>query len=335
MTVINGIEIDAIEYDTNLTKQAIANNEPIDDSLHVITVVSNPAMFARLFILTKQFLRRMEQESNVVVYVVELAYGSQKFYITDAKNPRHLQLRTETPLWHKENMINIGIRRLLPPKWKAVAWIDADVEFESGTWALDTLKVLNGYKDIVQVFSHCIDMEKDESAMRIFSGFGFQYDKRQPYSKDKTNYWHPGYGWAMTRKAYDRIGGLYEYGILGSGDNIMSLSILEQGLKGVNVDSTDEYKESILSFQTKMKTLRLGYVPGVIRHHYHGRKQDRKYTERWRILTDSFYNPREHLTKDAAGLIVPTASCPKGMITQIKEYFYARNEDDLTIFMEK
>lgn len=331
MTVINGIEIDAIEYDTNLTKQAIANNEPIDDSLHVITVVSNPAMFARRFILTKQFLRRMEQESHVTVYVVELAYGSQKFYITDAKNPRHLQLRTETPLWHKENMINIGIRRLLPPKWKAVAWIDADVEFESGTWALDTLKVLNGYKDIVQVFSHCIDMEKDESAMRIFSGFGFQYDKRQPYSKDKTNYWHPGYGWAMTRKAYDRIGGLYEYGILGSGDNIMSLSILEQGLKGVNVDSTDEYKESILSFQTKMKTLRLGYVPGVIRHHYHGRKQDRKYTERWRILTDSFYNPREHLTKDAVGLMIPTAACPKEMITQIKEYFYARNEDDLVV----
>jgi hypothetical protein len=335
MTVINGIEIDAIEYDTNLTKQAIANNEPIDDTLHVVAVVSNPAMFARRFILTKQFLRRMEQESNVVVYVVELAYSSQKFYITDAKNPRHLQLRTETPLWHKENMINVGIRRLLPPKWKAVAWIDADVEFESGTWALDTLKVLNGYKDVVQVFSHCIDMEKDESAMRIFSGFGFQYDKKQKYSKDKTNYWHPGYAWAMTRKAYDRIGGLYEYGILGSGDNIMSLSILEQGLKGIHVDSTDEYKESIVSFQTKMKTLRLGYVPGVIRHHYHGRKQDRKYTERWRILTDSFYNPREHLTKDAAGLIVPTASCPKGMITQIKEYFYARNEDDLTIFMDK
>jgi hypothetical protein len=335
MTVINGIEIDAIEYDTNLTKQALANNEPIDDTLHVVAVVSNPAMFARRFILTKQFLRRMEQESNVVVYVVELAYGSQNFYITDAKNPRHLQLRTEVALWHKENMINVGIRRLLPPKWKAVAWIDADVEFESGTWALDTLKVLNGYKDVVQVFSHCIDMEKDESAMRIFSGFGFQYDKKQTYSKDKTNYWHPGYAWAMTRKAYDRIGGLYEYGILGSGDNIMSLSILEQGLKGIHVDSTDEYKESIVSFQTKMKTLRLGYVPGVIRHHYHGRKQDRKYTERWRILTDSFYNPREHLTKDAAGLIVPTASCPKGMITQIKEYFYARNEDDLTIFMDK
>jgi hypothetical protein len=309
--------------------------EKLEEKLNVIVVLSNPCLYIKKYYLALEFITRMKKNKNVNLCIVEMCYENQKFIITEPDNKNHLQLRTEVPLWHKENMINVGIRRLLPPKWKAVAWIDADVEFESGTWALDTLKVLNGYKDVVQVFSHCIDMEKDESAMRIFSGFGFQYDKKQKYSKDKTNYWHPGYAWAMTRKAYDRIGGLYEYGILGSGDNIMSLSILEQGLKGIHVDSTDEYKESIVSFQTKMKTLRLGYVPGVIRHHYHGRKQDRKYTERWRILTDSFYNPREHLTKDAAGLIVPTASCPKGMITQIKEYFYARNEDDLTIFMDK
>lgn len=46
MTVLNGIEIDAIDYPTNSTKEAILNNEPIDDVLHVIAVVSNPALFA-------------------------------------------------------------------------------------------------------------------------------------------------------------------------------------------------------------------------------------------------------------------------------------------------
>jgi len=241
MTVINGIEIDAIEYPTNPTKQAILNNDPIDDILHVIAVVSNPALFARRYILTKQFLRRMEEEANVNVYVVELAYGSQTFYIADAKNPRHLQLRTETPLWHKENMVNIGVKKLLPSNWKAMAWIDADVEFESATWALDTLKVLNGYKDVVQVYSHCVDMDHDESAMRIFTGFGFQYDKKQKYNKDLVNYWYPGYAWAITRKAYERIGGLYEYAILGSGDNIMSLSLIENGLTPFYISNADYF----------------------------------------------------------------------------------------------
>ena len=49
---------------------------------------------------------------------------------TNANNKKHLQLNTNNiPLWHKENMINIGIRKLLPNNWKAVAWIDADIEF--------------------------------------------------------------------------------------------------------------------------------------------------------------------------------------------------------------
>jgi hypothetical protein len=328
MTVINGIEIDRIEYNTNPTKTAILNNQPIDDILHVIAVVSNPALFGRRYVLAKQFIHRMEEESNVVVYTVELAYGSQKYYLTDPKNPRHLQLHAETPLWHKENMVNLGVQKLLPSNWKAMAWIDADVEFENTGWALDTLKILNGYKDIVQVFSHCVDMDSDESTMRIFSSFGFQYDKQQPYSKNTLNFWHPGYAWAITKNAYLRIGGLYEHAILGSADNIMSLSAIKNGLKGINQESTQGYKSSILSFETKMKSLRLGYVPGVIRHHYHGKKKNRKYDERWRILLDNEYDPAEHITTNENGIVIPTAKCPEKIITGIQEYFFARNEDE-------
>ena len=328
MTVINGIEIDDIEYNINHTKHAIANNEPIDDVLHVVCVISNPAMFASRYILAKQFLYRLQFESNIRVYVVELSYGKQQYYITDAKNPRHLQIRGEHALWHKENMVNIGVKKLLPKDWKAMAWIDMDVEFENNTWALDTLKILNGHRDIVQLYSHCIDMDKDESAMNVFSSFGFQYDKKQKYCINVKNFWHPGYAWAITRKAYDRIGGLYEYGILGSGDYIMALSIINNGLKGITSLSTDEYKNTILEFQRKMKTLRLGYVPGVIRHFYHGKKSDRKYTERWQILADNDYAPNRHITRNADGLLIPSAKCPQELLVKIKEYFYQRNEDN-------
>jgi hypothetical protein len=77
-----------------------------------------------------------------------------------------------------------------------------------------------------------------------------------------------------------------------------------------------------------MKTLRTGYVPGVIRNPYHGNKKNRQYMERWRILLNAGYEPLKHITKDAMGLLVPTAECPKEIITQIKGYFYARNEDE-------
>ena len=173
MTVINDIEIDDIHYIKNDIKEAIINNDPIDDKLHVIAVISNPCLFARRYILMKEFIRRIEsEEPNVILYVVELAYGKQRFLITDKKNKRHLQIRCDVPLWHKENMVNLGIRKLLPTNWKAVAWIDADIEFENPTWAMDTLKILNGSKDIVQLFSHALDMNPIGEAMKIFTSWG-------------------------------------------------------------------------------------------------------------------------------------------------------------------
>ena len=42
MTVINGIEIDNIEYKPNIIKEAILNNDPIEEKLNVIAVISNP-----------------------------------------------------------------------------------------------------------------------------------------------------------------------------------------------------------------------------------------------------------------------------------------------------
>uniref|UniRef100_A0A6C0DJY1 Uncharacterized protein n=1 Tax=viral metagenome TaxID=1070528 RepID=A0A6C0DJY1_9ZZZZ len=328
MTLINNIEIDDIQYKRNIIKEAILNNDPIEDKLHVVLTISNPCLYARRYILIKEMMNRLElEETDVIVYVVELAYKKQRFIITDSKNPRHLQIRTETPIWHKENMINLGIQKLLPKNWKAVAWIDSDLEFENISWAKDTLKVLNGTKDIVQIFSHCVDMNKEEEAMSVFVSFGYQYVKGLPYRREIKNFWHPGYAWACTRKAYEKMGGLYECAILGSADNVMALSLIQQGLRGINEKSTDDYKDSVLRYQNRVKTLRLGYVPGVLRHYFHGSKENRKYGDRWKILLNHNFSPREHLTHDENGILIPTPECPREMLDEILNYFKERNED--------
>lgn len=329
MTIINGIEIDYISYTKNEMKEAIQNNDPIEEKLHVIAVVSNPCLYARRYILMKEFINRFElEETNVILYIVEMAYGNQKFIITDSKNPRHLQLRTTTPLWHKENMINLGVKHLLPPTYKAFAWIDADLEFESSTWALDTLKILNGSRDIVQLFSHAVDMDREEFTMRVFNSAGYMFAKEKPYVNQGPNQWHPGFAWAITRKAYEKIGGLYELAILGSGDNIMMLSLIGNGLKSLHDQSSEEYKQTVVHFQKKMKTLRFGYTPGVIRHHFHGSKINRKYHERWQILIKYDYSPEVHVKRDPKGVLVPTNAFPDDLKTDIYNYFFERKEDD-------
>jgi hypothetical protein len=329
MTLINGIEIDNIRYIHNPMKEAIFWNDPLDTTLHVIIVISNPCQFASRYLLAKEFIYRIQSEPNTKLYVVELAYNDQDFHLTKKSNANHLQLRTTTPLWHKENMINIAVKQLLPSTWKAMAWIDADVEFESTSWALDALKILNGSKDIIQLFSHCLDMDKKEKTMQCFSSFGYQYCKQtNVYQTSGNDSWHPGYAWAITRKAYERMGGLYDSSILGSGDHNMALCFLGHGLQSLNNQTSDGYKKSIQLFQEKSRNIRIGYVPGVIRHYFHGSKQNRKYTERWKILVDHQYDPYVDVKHDSDGLIVPTCDCPPQLLTDILSYFQERNEDE-------
>jgi len=172
-------------------------------------------------------------------------------------------------------------------------------------------------------------MNHNEEAMNIFPSFGFQYVKKLPYSKKPVNFWHPGYAWACTRKAYERMGGLYEKAILGSGDNIMALSLIQKAEYSINDNYSNDYKQSIYEFEKRTRLLRVGYIPGVIRHYYHGSKKNRNYANRWKILIQYEYIPSEYITKDENGILIPTKTCPHGLLNDILEYFKSRNDDEM------
>lgn len=255
-------------------KKILQTETPIDNTLHVVCVISNPCYYEKRYKLAIDFIERMQSEKNISLYICELLYDNQKEYmVTNSENPNHLQIQTNHVLWHKENLINVSIRKLLPKNWKAVAWIDADVEFDSPHWAMDTLKLLNGNYDILQLFTHAVDMDSNENTMSVFQGFGYKYSLQRPYMKNGADYWHPGYAWACTRNAYEKMGGLYEHSILGSGDHNISYCLLGEGRLSLHPNVSEEYKKSIEKYEMNLKQLRLGYVPGVIRHYYHGSKR--------------------------------------------------------------
>jgi hypothetical protein len=312
----------------NDINDAIENNTPIEPNLHIVSVISNVCSFKKRYQLMREFMRRMELENNVILYIVELAYGNQPFAITSANNPLHLQLRTEHAIWHKENMINLGIQKLLPPDWKAVAWIDADIDFDNNDWALDTLKILNGARDIVQIFSHAVDMDANEETMNVYNSFAFQFSKGLPYSHKFPNYWHPGYAWACTRKAYEKMEGVFELGILGASDHIMSFCLTNKGGQSISDKYSNDFKNEIQLFQRRVKRLRLGYVPGIIRHFFHGSKVNRKYIERNEILIKNNYSPHVHLVRDEQGVLVPSPDFSPTFLAEILSYFKQRNEDE-------
>ena len=321
--------VDIIYRENDLTKKFIQENNKIDDKLHVITVISNPCNYNIRYKLAKEFIERMNLENNILFYVVELTYGSQPFMVTNFENKKHLQIRTNShPLWHKENLVNLGIKYLLPTDWKAVAWIDSDIEFENPHWVEDTLKILNNGNDFIQLFTHAIDMDDKNEIINTFTGFGYQYCKKFKKGLDK-NYWHPGFAWSCNRKAYDKIGKLFDEAILGSGDNIMSHCFIKKGEKSLKKGMSDEYIKYVESYQSKFEGLNVGYIPGNIRHYFHGKKENRNYYGREDILINNQYNPHTFIIYDNVGLIRPSNNCPKKFLDEIMNYFQSRNEDEL------
>ena len=333
MTVINCLELDNIQYIKNDIKEAIVKNIPIENKLNIIICVSNPCQYAVRYIRAREFIYRMEKDHShdVNLYIVELIYNNQKYQITEKNNPKHLQLHTNSePLWMKENLWNLGIK-LLPSNWKHVAFCDADIDFTNPHFAIDTLKILNGCRDIIQMHSHHIDMDLNENAMLIGSSFGYQYSiGKTEINKDTPpqSYPHPGYSLAMTRHAFEQLNGIFQESILGSGDHNLMLCLIQKGLTSINEHVSNGYKKSILEFEKKCIGLRLGHTPGVIRHFFHGSKKSRGYSTRWKILVKHKYDPYEHVTYEKNGIMIPSINCPKELLDDIKKYFESRNEDE-------
>jgi hypothetical protein len=108
----------------------------------------------------------------------------------------------------------------------------------------------------------------------------------------------------------------------------MAYSFINKVEHATNANYSDDYNNSIIDFQKKAKTLRLGYVPGVIRHYYHGSKKNRNYTERWTILMKHAFSPFKHITYDYNGVLIPTNEFSDEFKEDIMNYFRERKEDE-------
>jgi hypothetical protein len=239
--------------------------------LDVVAVISNPVRYRSRYDLYRAF-ETYALHSGVRLTTVELAYGHRPFEVTEEGNPRHVQLRTGHELWHKENLVNLGVQRL-PRDWEYVAWIDADVRFANPAWVQETLQELQHFA-VVQMFSQAQDLGPRHQPLKTHNGFIYSYlEGLAPGRNYET--WHPGYAWAARRDAIEHLGGLIDWGILGSGDRHMATALVGEGLKTTNKKLHPNYLKLIRDWEERAETFvkrNVGYVPGLILHHWHGKK---------------------------------------------------------------
>ncbi len=312
----------------------------MNSKLYVITAITNPVRYKNRYKLFEKFKKHMKESSvcgaEVELVTVECQHSDRDFVLTCGETKCDIQLRTNHELWHKENLLNIGISRL-PQDWKYAAWLDADIEFVRPDWAIETIQGLKHYS-VLQPFSHAIDLGPGYETLQVHKGFGCGYLNRQDDPGKHCNwgkgyeYWHTGFGWAIRRDAFDYLwNGLIDWAPLGSADHHMAWGLIGKIRNSVPKDISPRYLDCLLKWEDRAEKhicRNLGYVPGTILHSWHGKKKDRKYKERWDIITNNKFDPDLDLVRDWQG-VWQLSNRSIGLRDDIRQYFRSRNEDSI------
>lgn len=301
--------------------------------IHVITSLTNPIRYKSRYKLYDKWLKHMH-DSGINPWTVEVAFGHRKFH-TDPSNPRNLQMRSHNECWLKECSLNLLVQRL-PDDWEYVCVIDADVDFieyPCGGWLEETWHQLQHY-EVIQMWENAIDMKSHGGVYQLHKSFMYCYLHNEPYSGKYGSYYHPGFAWAYSRKAWNGFGGLIDHAILGSGDHHMANCLIGMGNRSLPKDIHQDYKDRVLAWEKNaLSTVKMdvGYLPTTIRHHFHGPKKARQYVQRWKILIDNGFDPDYDLKRDHNGLWQLTDRNWK-LRDGIRAYFRGRNEDSIENF---
>jgi hypothetical protein len=311
--------------------------KPVDAPLYVVTPIVNPSRYQSRYRLYDAF-EKYVTDAGAILYTVEAAYGDRPFEVTQDANPRHIRLRTRDELWHKENLINLGVGRL-PADWKYVAWIDADVQFARPDIVTETIHQLQHF-GVVQMFSQATDLGPQHQPLKTFNGFAAQYSQAQANRENDPqasvargySHWHPGFAWAARRDAWDHLGGLIDWAVIGSGDRYMACAMIGEmaGCLSENLQrGCPDYAAWCFEWQDRAERYlrrNVGYVDGLLLHYFHGSKKNRGYQDREQILWKNGFDPMRDIKRDWQGLW-QLADQKYQLRDQLRAYFRSRNED--------
>lgn len=223
----------------------------------------------------------------------DLEGDSPLFHFINRKKQYHntkcIAYKIPQKIWVKENLINLTVKKHLPEDWQYFCWLDGDIIFDDPNWVEKTIKLLRT-NDIIQMFSLCmnqlnLDTKHYTSHYSFLKYLSIKIDLIKSLCAK-----HTGYGWGMNRNFYKKIGGLWEFHIIGGGDTVIAQCVSQEINKGLGLfkPAINMYSSELLAecfeYQSKFKNCKYSYLDVNIYHLYHGDLGKRKYMERHNIL---------------------------------------------------
>lgn len=301
----------------------------LNSDLGVVCCYFNPCNYKKKH---SNFIRFYESLSSQVsrIQVVELTFDDHSS-LPDYVKP--LTVKSKGPLWHKENLLNLGIDLLLAEGFENIAWLDSDVLFLDPSWAFDAVTTLEKYK-ICQLFS---------------SSESFDHGGKPKYMSGCVRYWlesgnilpvnqaySMGYGWAAKSEVLANCR-LYDKSIIGGGDSLIWLSCFSETH---NIHKIMEhhpitklqcypYYTNFIEWSELWGYLIEGSVFctfNPIISLSHGSFSNRNYGTRYEILSTLNYNPAFDLYYNDMGVL---ESRKPELYRAVFNYLKNRNEDEL------
>jgi hypothetical protein len=319
--------------------------------LAVVSCFFNPSRSQRRVRNFKKFYAGV-QSTGVHCLVVELVFGSSAFQLEDGENA--IKLRTDGVMWHKERLLNIGIKQLLFQGYKKIVWLDGDITFDNKDWPRLVADKLNSV-NLCQVFGTVVITGPENCCPEVgTSGVKYFLEKKHLYKQSPVNLsglmrgrlrgGQSGFGWAARAEVLKKQL-LYDKAIVGGGDKLIFAASLAadrsdrrfQALthSSVACEKCDHQNQSAAYTRYYLDWAecwaaavdnKVGYVDLQIRDMYHGRREDRKYHERREILYRHQFDPAHDLSTDEMDCLA-WGSDKQDLHRDVESYFLARRED--------
>ena len=306
-----------------------------------ITAYFNPAAYSNKREHLRLFSRRARQQ-GLKLLVVELAPQGAPREVPDDCADIVVRLTSDTVLWHKERLFNIGLSRL-PGACDKVALVDGDVLFENDQWVEEAARLLERYV-VVQPFQlatwlapGCFsvgDRLKPSASAPCYRpglAFGRMWHPPEVDLSERPDLVHPGFAWAVRRDVLDRCG-IYDKFIIGGGDLILAAAACgcpqswnQHKTPGLSAAQSLDVAEWISRFRNAVQGS-VSCTRGLVAHLWHGDPRNRQYTRRYEVLTQYDFDPVADITLDA-NLCWRWATNKPRLHEAVADYFAARNED--------
>ncbi len=290
-----------------------------------ITTFFNPAKYKNK-IENYQKFRESSKKQGLNLLCVELAFNNEPFELTKGDAEILIQVRSNSVMWQKERLLNIGLKKL-PEDCDKVAWIDCDLIFKNDNWIEETCKLLEKYK-VVQLFSYIAYLDKDYSEDRYnrirFSGAYIIANLQNP----DFFFGVPCGALAARKEIFDKYS-FFDKSILGSNDSVMFQSFYGKNLY-LKDKFTRQLRKELNGYVKDIFSIINGsffYLNNIVLHLWHGDYLNRKYETREEIYHKYNFDPEKDLNINKDGCF-EWASDKKELHKEVENYFLERKEEN-------